>query len=157
MNFAWRLTLVSTLSKQQIIDACSVSYGSVSNMRKVKAALMENTGHTVETLLDTPWKDAQAEASGRERDENFCPDDAVKQRAQRYRMAIYRALGSQPFADPEAFAVALADLDSRFPERLMQSQAWHPALRQTVKNMAQDDREAAEIEARWSAFGSDEY
>ena len=157
MNFAWRLTLVSDLSKQQVVDACSVSYGSVGNMRKVKSVLLENGAHTIEELLNTPWKDAQSEAVGLERDENFSPEDAVKKRAVRYREAIYRALGSQPFTDPEAFALALADLDSRFPERLMQSQAWFQALRQTVKNIAHDFAEAAEIEERWGAFDSDEY
>lgn len=157
LNYAWRLTIISTLSKQKIVDACAVAKGTVGNMRKVKAALLDGVQHTEETLLDISWKDALAEASGREKDVNYNPEEAIKRRAERYRAALFKALGDRPYNDPEAFGLALLSLDSRFPEKLMRSQSWDGAVRQAVRNLAEDEREAAELDARWSAADNDEY
>ncbi len=157
LNYAWRLTIVSMLSKQKIVDACAVANGTVGNMRKVKAALLADGQHTEETLLDLSWKDALAEAEGREKDVNYNPEEAIKRRAERYRAALFKALGDRPYNDPEAFGLALLSLDSRFPEKLMRSQSWDGAVRQAVRNLAEDEREAAELAALWSTAEDDEY
>lgn len=157
LNYAWRLTIVSNLSKLKIVDACAVANGTVGNMRKVKAALLADGQHTEETLLDLSWKDALAEAEGREKDVNYNPEEAIKRRAERYRTALFKALGDRPYNDPEAFGLALLNLDSRLPEKLMRSESWSGAVRQAVRNLAEDDREAAELDARWSAAEDDDY
>jgi ParB-like chromosome segregation protein Spo0J len=157
LNFAWRLVLISNLSKRKIVDACAVGNGTVGNMRTAKETLLENPEHNLESLVALSWRDAKDEAAGREKDTSFSPEDAVKQRAQRIRLALYKSLGPQPFKDPEAFALALSDLDSRFPERLMRCDAWFPALRETIRNMATDYAEAKELEDSFSVFDKDEY
>lgn len=157
LNYAWRLTIISNLSKIKVVDACAVANGTVGKMRKVKAALLADGQHTEEDLLDLPWKDALAEAEGREKDVNYNPEEAIKRRAERYRVALFRALGDRPYNDPEAFGLALLHLDSRFPERLMRSESWSGAVRQAVRNLAEDDREAAELDARWNAAEDEDY
>ena len=157
LNYAWRLVNISGLSKQKIVEACSVSNGTIGNMRKTRETLLSNREHTEESLLSLSWKEAQDEAAGREKNEKFSHDDAVKLRAKRYRAALFKAMGDRPYKDPEAFALALVDLDSRFPEQLMQTDAWFPAVREAVKNMARDEAEAAELEARWAASDDEDY
>jgi len=148
LNAAWRLVVVSGLSKSQIVAACAVSNGTVGNMRKIKDMLLNSSEHSTETLGEVSWREAKLEADGNVRDPNFDPSEAVKRRAEAYRRSLIRAMGDRPFVDTEGFGLALLSLDARLPEKLMQSDVWFPAVRQTLANMKTDALEAADISAR---------
>lgn len=151
LNYAWRLVLVSNLSKRQIVDACAVGNGTVGNMRSVKAKLLENPEKTLEDLQDMTWKNAQMEAQGLTPTPPSDPDAAIKKRAERYVKSLVRALKDRPFVDPEGFALALVMLDERLPGALMESNAWGDAFRETVEGLRDDLKSADELVAAWDS------
>ncbi len=118
LNYAWRLTIISNLSKIKVVDACAVANGTVGKMRKVKAALLADGQHTEEDFTGLTMERRACRGGRQEKDVNYNPEEAIKRRAERYRVALFRALGDRPYNDPEAFGLALLHLDSRFPKGL---------------------------------------
>ncbi|WP_378596969.1 ParB/RepB/Spo0J family partition protein [Nitratireductor kimnyeongensis] len=149
LNYAWRLVLVSSLSKRQIVDSCGVANGTVGEMRSVKAKLLEDPATTVEDLQSLSWKDARMNSRGVAAKELTCPEAAVRKRAERYVKSILRAVKDRPFVDPEAFAMALVMLDERLPSVLMQTDAWGDAFRETVEGLRNDLESARDLAALW--------
>ncbi|MEM5471472.1 ParB N-terminal domain-containing protein [Hoeflea sp. AS60] len=149
LNYAWRLVIVSSLSKARIAKACAVSNGTLGNMRSAKAKLQLSPENTMGTLSELSWLDAQMEAAGKERDMDFDPDDAMRKRAERYRRGIIKAVGHKAFTDTDAFALALSQLDDRLPGCLMQSDAWDDSFRATVTSLSSEFAEAATLRQHW--------
>lgn len=151
LDYAWRLTLVSSLSKRQIVEACGISNGSVGTIRKVRKLLCDNPELELEDIYGMSWKEARMAAFYGEDPTNHDPDSALEIRATRFARSIARAVKDRPFKDPEAFARALEKLDARLPNSLMESYAWSDALRETVERLSEDIREAKELVAAWDA------
>ena len=162
LNCAWRLTLVSSLTKEKIVQACAVANGSVGNMRVVKKTLMEETGRPLQYLCDLTWDDARREAEGLEIKEETDMDAETRKRAQRYARAITRAVGDRPHQDPDAFAMALDMMG--LPKRLMTSYEWETPLKEVIRELQEtlgvsdlsnywDEQEqmAAEKQAAWDS------
>ena len=163
MNFAWRLTLVSDLSKEKILRACGVGNGSVGNMRKAKQVL-EETGRSLEDLCGMPWDDARKEAEGQEIKKAIDMDAAREKQAERMAIVIARATGDRPFKDPDLFASAIARMGRGLPKLLIQSPEWEEPVREHVSDLMEafdaedlveaweeEDRIYAERQAEWDA------
>lgn len=149
LNFAWRLVLISGLSKRKIVDACAVANGSVGSMRKVRDVLLENPEVTLEELYKMTWSEARMTAAGTAMDTPFDPDAALRNRAERFAKSIARAVKDRPMVDPEAFALALCYFDERLPGILMQSNAWGTAFNETVRGLRIDHAGADALAAIW--------
>nr|WP_321445511.1 ParB/RepB/Spo0J family partition protein [uncultured Cohaesibacter sp.] len=149
LNCAWRLVLVSDLSKKKIAKSCAVGNGSLGNMRKVKAHFMDELGKSLQDLCDMTWKDARYEAAGHQKKEPSDFDAEMQKRALRFSKDIARAVGPRIFQDPEAFALALSMMDKRLPKMLMQSFEWDDALRETIVEMRTEMDEADELSEHW--------
>ncbi|ESY97720.1 ParB/Srx family N-terminal domain-containing protein [Mesorhizobium sp. LNHC209A00] len=133
LNYAWRLELLTDLSKTKIAQASSCAKRTVANMRIVKAALLSDPENCLEDLLVWGWKRCDALARGITFDaSNYDHDEAITRRADIYRDRLYKALGNKPHTDPEAFALALLRSDERFPAALMQTAAWREAFHDAV-------------------------
>jgi hypothetical protein len=143
MNCAWRLALTTGLSRSRLTVACSVSKGSIDNIRSVKTKLLER-GMAIEDLADMPWEAARREAEGREAISEFDPDEALKKRAEIIRRRLMKALGDRIVQDLDAFAMAVMSIDSRLPGRLMQSDAWWVPFRRAVEDLAEELGEDAQ-------------
>lgn len=158
MNAAWRLVVLTRLTKAEVMEATGVSKGTVDNMRQVKGKLLahpeddDSTGElavTPEELAEKTWKAAKFEASGRELDPNYDPDEAMRKRAGDIAQRLTAAIKDRMFQDTEAFALALVMIDSRLPGMMMETQAWDEALRETVGALRDDYAPAAELADRW--------
>lgn len=157
-NAAWRLVVLTDWSKTKIMDATGISKGTVDNMRTVKAKLFgasdgdHSEGElavTPEELSEKTWKAAKFEASGRELDPNYDPDEASRKRAGEIAQRLTGAIQSKMFQDTEAFALALLMIDDRLPGMMMETQAWGEALRETVSALRDDYAPAAELADHW--------
>lgn len=158
MNAAWRFVVLTDWSKTRIMEATGVSKGTIDNMRKAKAKLLEARGDddsegelavTPEELSEKTWKAAKFEASGRELDPNYDPDDATRKRAGEIAQRLTRAIQNKMFQDTEAFALALLMIDGRLPGMIMETQAWDEVLRETVGALRDDYAPAAELAEHW--------
>jgi ParB-like nuclease domain len=103
-NYAWRLVLMGTYSKRQIMDAAAVSDGQVSVMRRVMKALGS-------AAYDTPsWWRAQRNAKGIawqgiDDDER---ERRLEELAQDYADRLSKEFGSKLPNNPEVAARALS-------------------------------------------------
>lgn len=154
MNAAWRLVVLTRLKKAEIMAATGASKGTVDNMRKTKAKLLAHADDedpegelalTPAGLGEMPWKAAMFEASGRERDTNYDPDEAMRNRAIDIAERLTRAIKDKMFQDTEAFAHALLMIDSRLPGMMMETQAWGEVFRETVDSLRDEYASAAEL------------
>lgn len=151
LNHAWKLVLVSSLSKRKIVEACAVSNGSVGHMRSVKTRLLMDPAKTLQDLYEMTWMQARMDAAGKLTDTPIDPDAALKKRAERYAKSLAQAVKDRPFVDPEGFALAMRMLDARLPSMLMQTEAWGDAFRETVDGFRNELASAEELAARWDA------
>lgn len=158
MNSAWRLVVLTNWSKVKIMGPTGVSKGTIDNMRLAKAKLLEaregeetegELAFTHEGLSEMTWKVAKFEASGRELDPNYDPDEAARKRAGEIAQRLTRAIKDKMFQDTEAFALALLMIDSRLPGMMMETNAWDEALRETVSALRDDYAPAAELADHW--------
>lgn len=162
LNCAWRLVLVSSLTKEKIVQACAVANGSVGNMRVVKKKLMEEIERPLQYLCDLTWDDARREAEGLETKVETDMEAETRKRAQRYARAIARAVGDRPHQDTDAFAMALDMMG--LPKRLMTSYEWEIPLKEVVRELQdslgvddvinkwdEQERKAVEQQAAWDA------
>lgn len=155
LNYAWRLTLTTSLSKAKVARAASVSPRTVSNMRRTRDTLLDDDAECLAELLRDGWKKSDLRARGVEFGEGaFDADAALIKRADEYRERIYKSLGNKPHTDPEAFALALFRSDERLPALLMQTDAWHDAFRDAV--LALQDERDIELSLAASALLADE-
>lgn len=158
LNYAWRLVLLTRLSKSKIAAAASVAPRTVTNMREVRRILLENPENTVNDLIEEGWKRSDLRSRGVEL---TAPDvdaeEALKHRANIIRERLYKALGNKPHTDPEAFALALLTSDERLPASLMQTAAWREAFRDTIEALSDEiDADAADAVAAY-LDGSHDY
>lgn len=151
LNYAWRLVLLTRLSKPLIAQAASVAPRTVANMRVVKNTLLADEEITVADLLSDGWRQSHMRANGIE-PPALEYDDALRKRADDYRSRLYKALGNKPHTDPEAFALALLRSDERLPASLMQTDAWGEAFRDAIIALRDErDTEAAVAAADYLA------
>jgi hypothetical protein len=112
-NYAWRLVLMDTYSKRQIMDAAAVSDGQVAAMRRVKKSLGN-------AAYDAPsWWRAQREAKGIAWQE--IDDDERERRleelAQDYADRLSKEFSTKLANNPEVAARALSiHFGRRLPE-----------------------------------------
>lgn len=103
-NYAWRLVVMGTYSKKQIMDAAAVSDGQVSVMRRVKKALGS-------AAYDAgSWWRAQRDAKG-VASADFNEDDRerwLEEQAQHYADRLSKEFGSKLPGNPEVAARALS-------------------------------------------------
>ncbi|QPC92600.1 ParB/Srx family N-terminal domain-containing protein [Mesorhizobium sp. INR15] len=151
LNYAWRLELLTDLSKVKIAQASSCATRTVANMRTVKAALLSNPENSIADLLEQGWKRCDAMARGVTFDtSNYDHEAEVSRRAAIYRDRLYKALGNKPHTDPEAFALALLRSDEQLPSSLMQTAAWRDAFHDVV--IALRDEQVAEVSSVAAAY-----
>lgn len=120
LNRAWFLLAYTDMSKSDVTKACSVSIGTVNNMRATLKALRER-GVPEEELLELSWKDAKDMEQDREKP-SVDYDAALQKRADDYRKRLYKAFGNRIHTDTEAFAKALLEGDHRLPMSLMETE-----------------------------------
>lgn len=103
-DYAWRLVVMGTYSKRQIMDAAAVSDGQVSVMRRVKKALGSGAYEV------RSWWRAQRDAKGTA-SQDMTDDDRelwLEELAQRYADGLSKAFGSKLPNNPEVAARALS-------------------------------------------------
>jgi hypothetical protein len=149
LNFAWKLTLTTKLSKARVAEACGAGERTVANMRTTRDRLLGQPGVLLEDLLDISWPQARMMAEGKEMTRDFDPDDALRKRADIYRHRHYKHFKDIPTRDPEAFALGLLLSNDRLPGILMQTKAWEAALRKTVEDLKSELPGAEEVLAHW--------
>ena len=108
-NLAWRLVLTKRYSKAQLVEAAAVSYGQISNMRKVMKAL-NNDANT----FDSWWKAQQAAAGKlREQDEDFDQDAWLREQVAIHVDRMSKAHGTKLSSNPSLLALVLVDYCGR--------------------------------------------
>ena len=153
LNFAWKLTLTTELPKSRVVEVCAVANGSVGAMRSVKAKLLGDLRVPLEELADMTWASARLLAEGKQMDQDYDPEDAVRKRADQYRKRLYTAFKDIPTRDPEAFALALVLSNDRLPGSLMSTDAWSRSLRSTLEDLRSELPGADEVLAEWPEKG----
>lgn len=156
LNFAWKLTLTTGLSKARVAEACGASERTVANMRSVRDKLKENPEVLPDDLLTMPWPHARMLAEGKEMSPDFDPDEALRKRADVLRHRHYKAFGDTATRDPEAYALALRLSNDRLPSILMQTRVWDRALRSVVDDLKSELPGADEVLAQWPETASEE-
>jgi hypothetical protein len=149
LNFAWKLTLSTELPKSRVVEVCAVANGSVGLMRNVKAKLLGELGVPLEELTNMTWTSARLLAEGKQMDDDYDPDAAVRKRADQYRKRLYTAFKDIPTRDHEAFGLALRLSNDRLPGLLMTTNAWSGALRNTVEDLLSELPGAEEVLEGW--------
>ncbi|WP_321448672.1 ParB/RepB/Spo0J family partition protein [uncultured Cohaesibacter sp.] len=108
-NLAWRLVLTKRYSKAQLVEAAAVSYGQISNMRKVMKALNDDAN-----TFDSWWKAQQAAAGKlREQDEDFDQDAWLREQVAIYVDRMSKAHGTKLSSNPSLLALVLVDYCGR--------------------------------------------
>ncbi|MGQ4274702.1 hypothetical protein [Terrihabitans sp. B22-R8] len=143
LNRAWFLNVLTSKSKAEIRRACSVSTGTINNMRNVRKRLLDQ-GSSFEELAGMTWRDAQDQLYGRE-PKQFDPDDAVRKQANEWRDRISRTFGNKPAAFSEAFALALLLSNSSLPKLLMTTNSWDDDFKEVLGELADQREDAREL------------
>lgn len=124
-NAAWRMVVMTSMSKADAAKAAGVSESTVANMRKVAAHLDSKITEATDDLQvpiqanyrDLSWGDAKRLAEGRDASD-FDRDVADEKKAQDMALALRKALGAEGGKYPEVLARALEIYDSRLPDTL---------------------------------------
>nr|WP_321455036.1 ParB/RepB/Spo0J family partition protein [uncultured Cohaesibacter sp.] len=108
-NLAWRLVLTKRYSKAQLVEAAAVSYGQISNMRKVMKALNDDAN-----TYDS-WCKAQQAAAGklREQDEDFDQETWLREQAATFADRMFKTYGTKLSRNPSLLALVLVDYCGR--------------------------------------------
>lgn len=126
-NAAWRLVVVSDLTKAETANAAGISERTVATMRSVHAQLKvrkptsadELTARVGEVdLVDLSWPDAKRLADGRDKTD-FDWEKANRQKAEQWASALVKSFGKEAGKYPEVLAMALDIYDSRLMDRLV--------------------------------------
>lgn len=124
-NAAWRLVVVTDMSKAEVSRAVGVSESTVASMRRVHGLLDARAGIGSDDLTMLPcgdhrnlrWAEAKRLADGRAA-VDFDWEEADEKRAQSMALAIRRALGDEGGKRPDIMARALEIYDGRLPDQL---------------------------------------
>jgi hypothetical protein len=124
-NTAWRLVVMTDMSKAEAAKVACVSESTVANMRKVFNQFEAKIAATIEDLAsplhanfrDLSWTDAKRIAEGRD-EVDFDRDEANEKKAQVMALTLRKSLGAEGAKYPEVFARALEIYSPRLPEQL---------------------------------------
>ena len=119
---AWRLVVLGTYSKGQVVDLTGVSDGTVGNMRRVRSKLLER--NSKRDLSELSWNSARLEAAGREADIDW--DNKTEEEAQAFANILVKHIGNRAYKRREAFIRALEIFDAQLPEELIRH--WQEGL-----------------------------
>jgi len=113
---AWRLTLGTQLSFNQIVKASTRSRSTVTNMRRVMKEILKT--HTREALLKLSWAEAQMVLKGLDPDREF-NNDRLAELAQQMANNLLAKFGTNFGKNPEVVYEALCIYDSTLLPALM--------------------------------------
>lgn len=113
---AWRLTLGTQLSFNQIVKASTRSRSTVTNMRRVMKEILKT--HTREALLKLSWAEAQMILKGLDPNREF-NSDRLAELAQQMANNLLAKFGTNFGKNPEVVYEALCIYDSTLLPALM--------------------------------------
>lgn len=117
---AWRLVTTTELSRGKCADSSGVSESQISRMRRVKATL---TGKGMGDLMNLRWHEAKLAAVGKVMEGDPWDDEAKEKMAQKWAVAIAKALGQRGSNSPDVLAKALEIYNRQLPAML--SEIWN--------------------------------
>lgn len=131
LDNAWRMVCVGTGSIKVQSERAGVAQSTISNMRQVKATLLEQGCH-LDWAIDAGWDESRQSANGRtERD--FC-GNALEEMAEELRKLNVTSI----VKSPDIFARAIELVSAELPDRLIQSEPFWDALATTGRGLLEE-------------------